>query len=63
MGVAPLITPLTGANIQPMDLIALLATTFLLIPFMITGFRLNRAEGVILLAMYGAYTAWLISCA
>ena len=63
MGVAPLITPLTGANIQPMDLIALLATTFLLIPFMITGFRLNRAEGVILLAMYGAYTVWLISCA
>lgn len=63
MGVAPLITPLTGANIQPMDLIALLATTFLLIPFMITGFRLNRAEGVILLAMYGAYMAWLISCA
>ena len=63
MGVAPLITPLTGANIQPMDLIALLATTFLLIPFMITGFRLNRVEGVILLAMYGAYTAWLISCA
>ena len=63
MGVAPLITPLTGANIQPMDLIALLATTFLLIPFMITGFRLNRAEGVILLAMYGTYTAWLISCA
>ena len=63
MGVAPLITPLTGANIQPMDLIALLATTFLLIPFMITGFRLNRVEGMILLAMYGAYTAWLISCA
>ena len=63
MGVAPLITPLTGANIQPMDLIALLATTFLLIPFMITGFRLNRAEGAVLLAMYGAYTAWLISCA
>lgn len=63
MGVAPLIAPLTGANIQFWDLVALLATTFLLIPFMITGFRLNRAEGVILLAMYGAYTAWLISCA
>ena len=63
MGVAPLIAPLTGANIQFWDLAALLATTFLLIPFMITGFRLNRAEGVILLAMYGAYTAWLISCA
>ena len=63
MGVAPLIAPLTGANIQLWDLVALLATTFILIPFMITGFRLNRAEGVILLAMYGAYTAWLISCA
>ncbi len=63
MGVAPLITPLIGANIQFWDLVALLATTFILIPFMITGFRLNRAEGVILLAMYGAYTAWLISCA
>ncbi|MBO5202069.1 MAG: calcium/sodium antiporter [Lentisphaeria bacterium] len=63
MGVAPLIAPLTGANIQFWDLAALLATTFILIPFMITGFRLNRAEGVILLAMYGAYTAWLISCA
>lgn len=63
MGVAPLIAPLTGANIQFWDLVALLATTFVLIPFMITGFRLNRAEGVILLAMYGAYTAWLISCA
>ena len=63
MGVAPLIAPLTGANIQFWDLVALLATTFLLIPFMITGFRLNRAEGVILLAMYGAYTTWLISCA
>lgn len=63
MGVAPLIAPLTGANIQFRDLVALLATTFILIPFMITGFRLNRAEGVILLALYGAYTAWLISCA
>ena len=63
MGVAPLIAPLTGANIQFWDLVALLATTFILIPFMITGFRLNRTEGVILLAMYGAYTAWLISCA
>ena len=63
MGVAPLIAPLTGANIQFWDLVALLATTFILIPFMITGFRLNRTEGVTLLAMYGAYTAWLISCA
>lgn len=63
MGVAPLIAPLTGANMQFWDLVALLATTFILIPFMITGFRLNRTEGVILLAMYGAYTAWLISCA
>lgn len=61
MGVAPLITPLTGATIRSMDLIALLATTFILIPFMITGFRLNRAEGIVLLTMYGAYTAWLIT--
>ncbi len=63
MGVAPMIAPLTGANIQFMNLIALLVTTFLLIPFMITGFRLSRAEGAVMLAMYGAYTAWLISCA
>lgn len=61
MGVAPLISPLTGANVQSVDLIALLATTFILIPFMITGFRLNRAEGIVLLMMYGAYTAWLIA--
>ena len=63
MGIAPMISPIYNAGIQPMDLIALLVTTFILIPFMITGFRLNRVEGAILLAMYVGYTAWLIKCA
>lgn len=63
MGVAPLIYPLKGAEIQFWDMVTFLGTVVILIPFMITGNRLNRVEGGVLLAIYCAYTAWLITAA
>ena len=60
LGVAPLITPLENATLSVVDMGVMLFCSVILLPFMRTGWKLSRPEGVFLLLTYIAYTAWLI---
>ena len=60
LGVAPLITPLENATLSVVDMWVMLFCSVILLPFMRTGWKLSRPEGVFLLLTYIAYTAWLI---
>ncbi len=55
LGVSSTITPLEAAGIGQISLYFMLGTAVLLMPFMRTGFVLNRIEGMVLLAIYGGY--------
>jgi cation:H+ antiporter len=59
LGVSSLVRPLTGAGMTPVDLGVMAGLTLVMLPLMRTGFRVSRAEGGFLLAVYGAYIAWL----
>ena len=57
-GVTAMFTPLPFSNkIVSFDLWILLAVTALIIPFMLSGRRINRLEGSILLALYVGFIA------
>ncbi|MBN2416048.1 calcium/sodium antiporter [bacterium] len=55
LGVTSLTIPLSGNGVTLTDLFFMAGSSLLLLPFMRTGFRLNRLEGAALLAMYAAY--------
>lgn len=55
LGVAALIRPFEVQGLRPLDLIALVGSAVLLLPLMWRGSVLNRWEGGVLLAGYGAY--------
>ncbi len=58
MGVAALVTPIPfSAAIGGYDLWALVGMTALLLVFLLTGRRVTRGEGVLLLVLYAAYVA------
>ena len=55
-GVTAMVAPLPFSDtIVGFDLWVLLAATAIMIPFMVTGLRVARVEGAILLSLYGAY--------
>ena len=57
-GVTALFAPLPfSAQIVGFDLWVMLGAALLLLPFMLTGFRISRVEGAVLAALYGAYVA------
>ena len=60
LGATATVQPLTVpyAAVAP-DLWVMLALSLLLVPFLITGSRLGRREGGVLLALYGVYVAYL----
>lgn len=60
LGIAPLISPLRNATLSYVDLGVMLLCSVLLLPIMRTGWKISRLEGVFLLLIYIAYTAWLI---
>lgn len=60
LGIAPLISPLCGAELQPVDLITMLVASLLLIPMMLTRSVLSRLEGGILLSIYVVYIGYLV---
>lgn len=60
LGVAPLITPIKANGISYVDMILMLAVSILLYPVMKSGMKISRKEGIILLAIYIIYTAYLI---
>ena len=60
MGIAPLFRPLHAPGISPVDLGLMVFCTLVLYPIMKTGYKISRKEGIFLLAVYIAYTVWLI---
>ncbi len=60
LGVTPLITPLKAQGISWVDMILMLAVSILLYPVMKSGMKISRKEGILLLAIYITYTAYLI---
>jgi len=55
LGVASLVEPIHAPGISSLDLGTMVVFTILLLPLLYTGRVLHRLEGVLLLAMYGAY--------
>ncbi len=60
LGVAPLISPIKAQGISYVDMILMLSISILLYPIMRSGLKISRREGIILLAIYVIYTAYLI---
>lgn len=60
LGTAALVRPLpVDPAMARSDVWIMLGAAVLLLPFLITGWRLNRAEGLFLLVAYGGYLAYL----
>jgi cation:H+ antiporter len=55
LGGSSLVHPIRTTGIQPLDLWMMIGVTALLVPFLVTGKRLNRIEGGLLFASYGGY--------
>lgn len=55
LGISSLVVPLRAGGIQAMDLAFMVGVSFLLLPLLLSGMRLSRREGGLLLAAYGAY--------
>ena len=60
LGVTAIVTPVPiAAQIAGFDVWVMLAVAAVLIPFLVTGWRLDRIEAAAFLALYAAYTAAL----
>ena len=57
LGTSCLVKPFTPGGVTTLDFWFMLATTFALLPLMLSRLRLNRLEGALLLAVYGLYLA------
>jgi cation:H+ antiporter len=57
LGGAAAIFPVRTAGLQPFDLYSMMAITLLMVPFLASGKRLNRVEGLLLVTCYGIYLA------
>lgn len=55
LGVASLVSPISAPGITTTDYLTMVIFSALLIPLLYTGRMLHRLEGVVLLALYGAY--------
>ncbi|MFO7654862.1 MAG: calcium/sodium antiporter [Candidatus Krumholzibacteriia bacterium] len=60
LGITALAQPLRGVGVGVTDLAVMLGLAALLLPLARTGWRLDRREGALLLAIYAGYTAWLV---
>ncbi len=62
LGVTALVRPLAvPAEIAAFDVWVMLAATLALLAFAVTGWRVNRVEGGLLVAAYAGYVAWLVT--
>jgi len=59
LGAAALAKPMIGTGIKMLDLYVAIAFALALVPFLWSGFKLQRWEGGLLLAGYIGYLAWL----
>ena len=60
LGLTATIAPVETNQINWTDMLVMLGTSLLLLPFMRTGFKIGRGEGVVLFVIYIAYTLYLI---
>ncbi len=60
LGIAPLFKPMLHSQINMFDLGTLLLLSVLLLPLMLSGRRINRWEGALLLAIYVIYLSVLV---
>ena len=60
LGIAPLISEIRTDNISYIDMSLMLFLSIMLYPMMKTGMKISRREGFVLLAVYVAYTVYLI---
>jgi cation:H+ antiporter len=62
LGITALVKPLAVPEvIADFDIWVMLAATALLVATAVSGWRITRLEGAILLACYIAYLAWLVA--
>lgn len=59
IGISASIRAFSVQNISPVDILVMLGSALVLLPFMITGRVLSRSEGFVLIVIYIAYTAYL----
>lgn len=59
LGTAALVKPLAAPGIHAVDLGVMIAFAVGLVPLLVTRRTLHRWEGLVLIAGYGAYLAWL----
>ena len=60
LGMAPVLAPIHAPGISNTDMIFMLFLTLALVPIMKSGFKIDRREGIFLLAVYAIYVGWLI---
>jgi cation:H+ antiporter len=60
LGIVPLISPITAVGIGCIDIIFMTALSVILYFFMLTGSKISRWEGLLLLMSYIAYTIYLL---
>jgi cation:H+ antiporter len=61
LGLVALVHPIDASGLSRLDLGVMVATAVALLPVARSGGRVNRVEGGILLAVYVAYTVWLVA--
>lgn len=61
LGLVALVHPIDATGLSRIDLGMMVATAVALLPVARSGGRVNRVEGAILLAVYVAYTVWLVA--
>jgi cation:H+ antiporter len=61
LGVTSVISPLSRGGVGWVDLGVMLGVAVVALPLLLTRLRLSRVEGGVLLAIYGAYTPWLVA--
>ena len=60
LGLTATIAPVETNQINWLDMGVMVGSSLLLLPFMRTGFRIGRGEGIVLFAIYAAYTVYLL---
>ncbi len=59
LGIATLVTPIEVQSIRGIDYAFMIGMSVVLLPFLWSGLRLRRLEGLVLLGIYGVYAALL----
>jgi cation:H+ antiporter len=59
LGGSAAIHPVQTTGLKPVDLWMMIGITVILFPMLFTGKRLNRSEGLVLVACYGGYLAYM----